>query len=63
MMPGDLVKLPEGHGFGIVFKVISDVPIAFGGDVIEANKTVIVLVDEGLDYYDASSCEVISESW
>ena len=63
MMPGDLVKLPEGHGFGIVFKVISDLTVPIVDDVIEANKTVVVLVDEGLDYYDASSCEVISESW
>ena len=62
MKVGDLVKLAEGQGLGIVFKTISDLTVPIVDDVIEVNKTVVVLVGEDLDYYDASSCEVISES-
>ena len=65
MKVGDLIRLPQdqGHGFGIVFKIISDLTVPIVEDVIELGKTVVVLVDGDLDYYDASSCEVISESW
>ena len=62
MKVGDLVKLAEDQGLGIVFKVISDLTVPIVDDVIELGKTVVVLVDGDLDYYDASSCEVISES-
>ena len=62
MKVGDLVKLAEDQGLGIVFKVIGDLTVPIVDDVIELGKTVVVLVDGDLDYYDASSCEVISES-
>ena len=54
MKVGDLVKLPQDQGYAILYDLVIDKRID--------NVMAIVLREWGLDYWDASSCEVISEA-
>ena len=59
MKPGDLIKLPEEQGYAIALKVIKhdNDPKMPTGDT-----SVMVVQEWGEDWWDASCCEVVSES-
>ena len=59
MKPGDLIKLPGEQGYAIALKVIKhdNDPKMPTGDT-----SVMVVQEWGEDWWDASCCEVVSES-
>ena len=50
---GDLVKLPQNHGYSIVMKIVDHKP------GIRPSRSVMVLALWGEDWWDADYCEVI----
>ena len=54
MKVGDLLKLPQDQGYAVLYDLIID----------KRNDSVMAIVirEWGLDYWDATSCEVINES-
>ena len=58
MKAGDLVRLPQGEGYAIVYKITREKNTQGLNDF----KTAIVIREWGLDAWDADACMVISES-
>ena len=59
MKAGDLIKLPEGHGYAVALKVLHH-----DGDpsMPTGNTSVMVIQEWGEDWWDADCCEVVNES-
>ena len=59
MKVGDLIKLPEGHGYAVALKVIHH-----DGDpsMPTGDTSVMVIQEWGEDWWDADCCEVVNES-
>ena len=53
MKVGDLIRLPYGEGCAIICKIFDD---------RDWGCTVVVVRDEGVEYWDADTCMVINES-
>ena len=60
MKTGDLIKLPQEQGYAIALKVVKhdNDPKMPTGDT-----SVMVVQEGGEDWWDASCCEVVNESW
>ena len=59
MKVGDLIKLPEGHGYAVALKVLHH-----DGDprMPTGDTSVMVIQEWGEDWWDADCCEVVNES-
>lgn len=56
MKTGDLVKLPQNQGYAIVYKVTH-------GTSTNSSQwsTAVVVREQGLDYWNAAACTVVSK--
>ena len=58
MKVGDLIRMPQNQGLGIVYTMEHSKP----GDPHHPYETVIVTREWGLDAWDAAACTVMNES-
>ena len=58
MKVGDLVRLPQGEGYAVVYEVAYSKPY----HEQHPYSTAVVLRDWGLDYWNADACMVINEA-
>jgi len=58
MKVGDLIRMPQNQGLGIVYAIECSKP----GDPHHPYETAVVTREWGLDVWDADACMVINES-
>jgi|TARA_R110000824_G_scaffold252068_5_gene440726 hypothetical protein len=56
MKVGDLIRLPQNHGYGLVMKIVNSKPGS------RASSSVMVIQSWGEDWWDADACMVMNES-